>query len=554
MRAGIYYRVSSEEQIDGFSLDAQRRILLDYCAQKGWQVIEEYADEGKSARTDQIAKRPAFKRMLEDAEASLLDVVVVHKIDRFARNIRVTFECLELLARHRVAFVAVAQPDLDYTRPEGRLFMGMMATLAQYYSDNLSQETKKGKAERKAQGLYNGHIPFGMMKGPDAVPLANPDTIEGLRLAFRLATEGQSDRQIAQALNAAGYRTQGNRGNNPFTKDTVCAILQNRFYLGELPGQQPGERVLGQHAAVIDRDIFDAAQEARERRATSRHIAVPRGATAYSLSGLGVCWHCGGRLQIQRSKSSIRLYCANKRQGLPCASKSGTLEQYDDQLAAHLTTFTIPPDYREQLRAYVASEEQVAEDTTARRQRIETRLARIKELYGWGDLGRAEYLTERDLLLRDLAALDARESQDTAHLDRLAELLGDTVRLWGEANQEQRNRIAGLLFEEVVIKDEQIVAVKPRPELAGFFALDCARRGVLLGETAGPVDILVNGACKPAEVTGNGSASPTRSPRPLASATPSRSRDDALTTRRARYNSGGRAAHSTNLGCPRGNG
>ena len=98
---------------------------------------------------------------MEDAEAGLLDVVVVHKLDRFARNIRVTFEYLELLARHNVKFVAVAQ-DVDYTEPEGRMFMGMLATLAQYYSDNLAQETRKGKAERKTRGLYNGCIPFEM--------------------------------------------------------------------------------------------------------------------------------------------------------------------------------------------------------------------------------------------------------------------------------------------------------------------------------------------------------------------------------------------------------
>src|SRR4051794_942039 len=121
MRAGIYYRVSSEEQVDGFSLDAQRRILLEFCQAKNWVVADEYADEGKSARTDKIERRPAFKRMLEDAADGVLDVVVVHKVDRFARNIRVTFESLEHLARHGVTFVAVAQPDLDYTRPEGRL-------------------------------------------------------------------------------------------------------------------------------------------------------------------------------------------------------------------------------------------------------------------------------------------------------------------------------------------------------------------------------------------------------------------------------------------------
>jgi DNA invertase Pin-like site-specific DNA recombinase len=320
MRAGIYYRVSSEEQVDGFSLDAQRRILTDFCQAKGWPIAGEYADEGKSARGDNIAKRPQFKRLMEDAEDGRLDVVVVHKIDRFARNIRVTFEYLEHLARHNVSFVAVAQPDLDYTRSDGRFFMGMMATLAQYYSDNLSQETKKGKAERKAQGLYNGHLPFGMMKGSDGIPVENPDTIDGLRLAFALAAEGESDRSVARALNEGGYRTTGVWLGMaaPFTKDTVARMLQNRFYLGELPGERPADATPARHGAVIDRGLFEAAQQGRERRATSRGVSVAPGMNIYSLSGLGTCAACGGRLQIQPGKGSPRLYCSSRRQGTGC--------------------------------------------------------------------------------------------------------------------------------------------------------------------------------------------------------------------------------------------
>lgn len=95
-----------------------------------------------------------------------------------------------------------------------------------YYSDNLSFETKKGKAERKRQCFYNGHGPFGMIKGEDGIPVANPETIKGLWLAFTLAAEGRSDRDIAQALNAAGYRTTGARGTpNPFSKDSVRTML-----------------------------------------------------------------------------------------------------------------------------------------------------------------------------------------------------------------------------------------------------------------------------------------------------------------------------------------
>src|SRR3954469_13296315 len=138
MRAGIYYRVSSEEQVDGFSLDAQRRILLDFCQTKGWDVADEYAYEGISSRGDQIEKRPQFKRLLEDAEAGALDVVVVHKLDRFSRNIRVTFDSLARLDAAGVLFTSVVEHQFDFTTPMGKVMLALLAAFAQYFADNLA--------------------------------------------------------------------------------------------------------------------------------------------------------------------------------------------------------------------------------------------------------------------------------------------------------------------------------------------------------------------------------------------------------------------------------
>lgn len=475
MRAGIYYRVSSDEQIDGFSLDAQRRILADFCQAKGWAIAGEYADEGKSARGDNIEKRPQFKAMMEDAEDGVIDVVVVHKIDRFARNIRVTFECLERLARANVAFIAVAQPDLDYTRPEGRLFMGMMATLAQYYSDNLAQEVKKGKAERKAQGLYNGHIPFGMMKGAGGIPVENPETIGGLLLAFRLAAEGESDRTIAQALNEAGYRTTGVRlgAAAPFTKDTVAKMLQNRFYLGELPGERGIGAAPAQHGPVVDSGLFEDAQRERERRATARGVSVAQGMTTYSLSGLCTCAECGGRLQIQPSKVAPRLYCSSRRQRGGCTAKGGRLDTLEGQIATFLGTFIIPEGYRERLRLFVLEASKKAHvETTVRRGSLERQLARAKDLYQLGDIDRAEYLAVRERVGRDLAAIDAAQAEEGDRLTELADFLADAAHGWVKADQALRHRLARAIFAEVVVRDGAVIAVKPNPEIAGFFALD----------------------------------------------------------------------------------
>jgi site-specific DNA recombinase len=233
MRAGFYGRVSTPEQLEGYSIDAQRRAFRLLCQGRGWEPVAEYIDEGKSARIDKISKRPAFRRALDDARAHAYDVLVVHKLDRFSRNVRITLESFDTLGKAGVSFVSITE-QMDFTTPYGRFALTMLGGLAQLYSDNLSQETKKGKHERKAQGLYNGLLPFGAMKGPDGVPIPNPDTYLGLVMAYELAAQGGTDNEIAVALNASGCRTAGNRGNRPFTKDTVRDMLRNRFYLGEL--------------------------------------------------------------------------------------------------------------------------------------------------------------------------------------------------------------------------------------------------------------------------------------------------------------------------------
>jgi DNA invertase Pin-like site-specific DNA recombinase len=169
-RVAVYVRVSSEEQLEGYSLDAQLRAARATCAERGWRITAEYVEEGRSARYEDLSRRPRFKALIEAADARSFDVVLVHKLDRFARNLLVLLETLGRLGRADVALESCSE-RLDYATPQGKLFMVLMGGIAQWYSDNLSQETKKGKRERKAQGLYNGLLPFGTTRGPAGVPV-----------------------------------------------------------------------------------------------------------------------------------------------------------------------------------------------------------------------------------------------------------------------------------------------------------------------------------------------------------------------------------------------
>jgi hypothetical protein len=315
-----------------------------------------------------------------------------------------------------------------------------------------------------------------MIKGDDGVPVADPTTCGGLRMAVELGAQGASDRAIAQALHAAGYRTRGTHGSNPFTKDTVRAMLLNRFYVGELPDERSATAAPVHHAVVIDREVWEAVQAMREQRAIQGRATVPRTATVYSLSGPASCAQFGSHLHIQLAKGRPRLYCSGRRQGMPCTSRSAALAVYDDQLGEYLSTFVIPDDYHARLYEYVVATCQgPKEDTIEQRQRLDTQLERLQGLYLLGDVDKAQYMAEREHLKRELALLDSRVQGQTSRLTGLAALLSNVAGAWA-ALPEQRNRLAGLLFDDLVINDERVAAVKPQPELAGFFLLDFQKR------------------------------------------------------------------------------
>jgi site-specific DNA recombinase len=488
IRAALYERVSSEEQVEGYSLDAQDRAGRLYCDAHSWEVVQVYRDEGRSARTDDFAKRPAFQQLLIDAEAGLIDVVVVHKLDRFARNLRVTLETLERLDRVGVGFVSISE-QMDFTTPIGKVILATLAAFAQYYSDNLSTETKKGKAERKAQGLFNGLLPFGLKTNSDGIPVPDPETYPGLLLAFRLAAEGKSDREVATALNAAGYRTSGNRGRNPFTKDTVCVLLQNRFYLGELPDGQGGH-VSAAHQPVLDVELFEQAQQARAaNRRTPGPKSVPPGKRTHSLSALGTCAHCGSRLHVMTDRhGKARIYCYASRQGQRCGQRSVHLDVIEAQLATFFATFHLPDEtVAEVVRLYERANDQ-RDDAERRRREIGARIERIAEMYKWGDLTREAYRAERERLEAELATLRTTTNQAEV-LVQAATLLKDLPAAWDAATAVQRNELARLVFETIEIEDDRVVAVVPQPDFAPFFVKRAMDEGLLEANTNGATGV-----------------------------------------------------------------
>jgi len=182
MRYAAYVRISSDEQVGNYSIDAQKRAIEAWVEAKSGVLIKVYVDEGHSGRT---AERPAFQRMRRDARRGKFDALVVHKFDRFSRS-RTDVLAIKSLLRYDygVKVFSVSEPSEDSDGAMGALIEGIMESVADWYSRNLATEVAKGKKERSHQGLHNNQAPFGTTKDEDGVLIPDPETHPGLVMAF----------------------------------------------------------------------------------------------------------------------------------------------------------------------------------------------------------------------------------------------------------------------------------------------------------------------------------------------------------------------------------
>ncbi len=468
MRASLYGRVSSEEQVQGYSLDAQRRAFRSLVDSRHWSIHREYIEEGRSAHTDDVRKRPVFIEAIRDAEAGKYDVLVVHNIDRFSRRLSVTLEYFERLGKAGVGFVSI-ENQYDYSTPSGKFMLVMQGGLAELYSDNLGQEVRKGLDERLAQGLYRGLLPFGVLKGEAGVPERHPDTYPGLLDMFEQASQGRSDREIAQRLNSAGCRTAGNQGNRLFSKDTVRGILTNRFYIGEISDGNGGW-AKAKHEPLIQLDLFQAALAARGRNRRNPAKSTRADARVSSLSGVARCFECGASLRTMRNRGVARMVCNTRLKRGACTQKSARVEVYESQLLDYLNAFQIPDDYQVKLLEAQRRLTTAYDEQELRKRRLLTALDRLKELYKWSHMAREDYLAEAKEIEAELESLEGAPD-DPGTLEKFAQFLRDVGAAWSEANEKQRNKLARTLFDAVWIQNQGVLGVTPRSELKPFFDL-----------------------------------------------------------------------------------
>ncbi len=483
MKYAAYIRISSDEQIGNYSLDAQKRAIESWVIAQNGLLVTVYTDEGKTGRT---ANRPAFQKMRQDARKRKFDALVVHKFDRFARN-RTDALAIKSLLRYDygIKVFSVSEPSEDSDGPMGALIEGIMESVADWYSRNLASETAKGKKERTQQGIHNNRAPFGLRKNGFKVLVADENEIDGLIMAFEAyASDKYSDNDIANLLNDKGYFSKTGR---PFSKETIRDLLQNRTYLGKIKYQRygrksngkrsfesPVEWFDGKHEAVLDEALFERCQEVRVKRRSHRR-ATPK-YYPYMLRNLIYCYECCSnppegitfpmygkmRPQSQSDRSKYSYYrCRARELGYECSQKSVRTETVEEQVLNILLQLKPPTEWRKNI-TQAMSELLGEKDLQERLDQIRDVIKRMDARWDHGFItNEQEYIENRIKLQLELEQLTPVNDDDLA---QAADLLDNFPSHWERLKDdaEGRQELIKLIVERVYVNDKQIVAMTLR--------------------------------------------------------------------------------------------
>lgn len=406
---------------------------------------------------------------------------MVHKLDRFARSM-----LLALVTLHRIDYRLIClDPPVDFTTPVGRVQANIMMAFNQYYSDNLSEEVKKGLYERREQGMWLGHLPFGAARqdgdGEGKLPPIPDRAIilvdsqgrswsryDALQHIFKRASEGKSLASICQEINAIGF---------DLSQSTVHYMLTNRFYLGELPIKGKNKNRVeewkqGAHEPLVDQDIFEAA--ATGLRQNKRGSAKVRArARVYPLTGLCRCGRCNAPLHCDTAKGKARLHCYSRWKRRDCDQPIVQQGKIQAQLLQHLRDLHPPENVIPQLLDTFTID---TRDTSLERQRLERKQQRLKTLYlNSEDLSLEEYEAEKAEIVRRLALLAPVAKPDDATRN-LLRYLRDFMTWWQDASDEERNKMLRHILTTVVVDDGLVTAVGVVPE-ADRLLWGCLRLG-----------------------------------------------------------------------------
>lgn len=472
MKAALYIRVSTDEQAkEGYSIPAQRERLLAYAHSQGWAISDEYVDEGRSGKD---ILRPQLQRLLTDLPSNKFDVVLVYRLDRLTRSVLDLYSLLQKFDAFQVTFKSATEV-YDTTTAMGRLFITLVAALAQWERENLGERTRLGKEQKVKQGKRaGGRPPFGYQLEQGNLVVHRGEA-EVVRQIFHLYLSCQNMNTVAEKLFQLGIVT---RLNKPFSVKTIRDLLRNPVYAGMLRynytrkqrvagASQTHKPMIAPHEewieipdalpAIIAPSEFELVQQLlnTQSKKKPRHIS-----STYLFSGLVICPNCNNTLLGKTNNGRKYYHCSYSKPGA-ChrfSMREDTLEELFVQklhtLLQHVT-----------VRIHPTGQESIWSEPTEviierELHQLQQKKQRLHDLY-LGAFIRLEEVSvqqqqieNRENELRRIIHEKEHTAGNQPTKDELAYTLVDLPPLWKELNEQDKKKIIHILVERIHVSKD----------------------------------------------------------------------------------------------------
>lgn len=380
-RAIIYIRVSTDEQVDNFSLETQQKICLQEAERRKLEVIKVFREEGKSAKT--IIGRPVLIELLEFCRKNKrsLDAVIVYRLDRVSRQLQDYLAIRKRLSEYNVAIISASEPTGN--SPTERFIESMLASFAQMDNDVRSERTRNGLKARFLAGLTSGTPPLGYIY-ESGYTVKDPETWDKLKSAWELmATGTKTLQEMADLLNKWGVRQKYYSKERIIRAQALSRMFRNKYYIGILTSTRYPEEVRGQHLPMVTDALFYRVQAVIDGRNTSIKVPVARrnkDNKEFPLRRLLICDDCGNPTTGGWSKGKYARYAYYRCQN-GCKRPSISADKVQKDFILFLSNIT---PTKEGLDAFIAllrsNYYQRVKHLQKRRDEAESELKRLHEL------------------------------------------------------------------------------------------------------------------------------------------------------------------------------
>lgn len=432
-----YVRVSTVKQGDGVSLEAQKDAILEYARRRNLTITQWWEEKETAAKQG----RPVFNSMVASLKQGDAMGLVIHKIDRSARNYH-DWAIISDLADSGIEF-HIATESFDFNTYGGRMAADFMAVVAANYVRNLKQEVRKGQRGQLKIGLLPWAAPVGY-KNNGAAKLKTPDPAAAplVRLAFEFYARGtHSIRALVIEMARRGLRAHSGR---PLSKTGIEKMLGNPFYCGVIRVRRSGECFKGAHQPIITTKLFERVQDiksGKKVKKVTRHNHLFR--------GLFRCQHCGRSLIGEVQKRRVYYRCQTPE----CVTKTIREDQINDAVVALLHRLSLAPDNlataQERLPAVLLPEQDADECAAIKLQQdhVSARLDRLTDMLLDSLIDSEAFQAKKLALLVDQRQLEERLELATANtmteaeLRRFLELATNLAQLYESAAKPEKRRI-----------------------------------------------------------------------------------------------------------------